>query len=156
MNVNTANAFLREFEAFMDCYTQTVEAIPDDDWAKGDAARSTPVHQACHCLVPIVSYTRADTDIQDITFRFKKPASYPSKDRVLEVASVSRQALPEYIQGIVTRNSTERELAVPPLFKLIYLLRHSIVHLSYLRDELARRGVRLPEYSRAYRPKSCQ
>ena len=89
----------------------------------------------------------------DMSFRFKATDKYPTRKRALEVAAIAREGLSAYITETVRRNSAKEGAAVPALFKLIYLLRHSVIHLSYMRNELARRGIRIPDFSKRFKPK---
>ena len=151
---NVANAFLREFEAFRRCLKDTVEVTSDSDWVAGEKPRNRPVHQACHCLVALIGYTRASIDTSRISFRFKEPEEYPARSDILAAIADLENAIPSYVDAVVGKTLTDKQFAVPPLFRMIYLLRHSIVHLSYMRDELSRRGYRLPEYSKRYCPRN--
>lgn len=153
---NVVNAFRREFDALLACLGDTVALVSDEDWTSGESNRNTPVHQACHCLAPIACHARPEIDRLRIRFRFKDPEGhpYPSRKHVLQIIGKTRGHLDDWIAEFADMTLVEKELAHPPLFKLIYLLRHSIVHLSSLREELHRRGYKLPVYSHSYRPKS--
>lgn len=151
-NRNAVNAFSREFDACLTCLEETIAVLSDEDWVQGETNRQKPVHQACHCLGPVISYADIPIDCSHIYFRFKDPSSYPSRQEVLAIIKTIRSGLKDYITGVVDRTLVAKELHVPPLFKMIYLLRHTIVHLCCLREEAVRRGYRLPIYSKSYRP----
>jgi len=152
MMQNVVNAFAREFDASLVCLADTIAMLSDEDWVRGENNRQKPVHQACHCLMGPISYAKVAVDTSRIRFRFKDPKAYPSRREVLGIIETVRGSLAEYIAGVVQRTLVERELHVPPMFKMIYLLRHTIVHLSCLREEAHRRGYRPPVYSKRYRP----
>lgn len=156
MNVNVVNAFAREFDACLTCLEQTVKMVSDEDWVAGETNRQKPVHQACHCLMGPIKYAKAPVSYSSICFKFKDPPrKYPTRQHVLELIAKTRPALRDYIEGVVERTLVDRKSHVPAMFKMIYLLRHTIVHLSSLREELHHRGYRLPVYSKRYRPGSA-
>ena len=154
MNQNVYNAFRREFEILLDCLAGTIRAISDEDWVSGDSLRHTPAHQACHCLVPIVRYLQVDVGTAVIGFRFKIPSEYPSRGHVLDIIAATRPGTGSYVADVVDQTLVDKAQRFPPMFKMIYLLRHSVTHLAYLRDELRRRGYRLPKHTKSYRPKT--
>jgi hypothetical protein len=151
MKANIVNAFAREFDAYFTRLAKTVEVIRDEDWTTGPTPRETPVHQACHCLTPIAGYARLGIDCADIDIRFKARPRYPSRQRVLKMIGRIRRNVNRYIEKVADRTLEQKEWNVPPLFKLIYLLRHSIWHLCCMSEELHRRGYKLPPYSKRYR-----
>jgi len=153
MLTNITRPLVREFEAYLDCLKDTMSMIRDEDWTTGAAPRNRPVHQACHCLSGLVGYTGADIDMSRLSFRFKEPEQYPSRRDVLAAIAALRPAIAPYVEDVAGKSLTDKEFASPPLFKLIYLLRHSVIHLSYMRDELSNRGYKLPEYSKRFCPR---
>lgn len=58
------------------------------------------------------------------------------------------------VADVVNRTLVDEEQSYPPMFKMIYLLRHSVTHLAYMREELHRRGYKLPAYSKSCCPKT--
>ena len=154
MNTNAVNAFSREFEAYLTCLAETVEMITDEDWVTGATTRETPVHQACHCILPIVGYAGLDIDCARLSFRWKQPKAYPTRQELLDIISRISGSLGRYVTDVVDKTLAHREWSHPPLFKMIYLLRHSIWHLCCMSEELYRRGYKLPTYSKRYRPRS--
>ena len=152
INTNVINVFNREFDACLSCLEDTIAVLSADDWVAGETNRQKPVHQACHCIVPLIGYAGVAVDSSRISFRFKTPTSYPSQQEVICVIKRVRAYMKDCIAGVVDRTLVAKALRVPPLFKMLYLLRHTIVHLSYLRAEITRRGYKAPEYSKSYRP----
>ncbi len=151
MKTDIADAFSQEFGAYLDCLAATVRIIRDEDWTSGVRPRATPVHQVCHALRVILRYAHARQDYSDISESWKPQREYPSRHRVLGLIDGSRQDVARYIADVAERTLADREWSVPPLVKLIYLLRHSVWHLCCLGEELRRRGYRAPNYRKTSR-----
>jgi hypothetical protein len=92
-----------------------------------------------------------DSDMFSFSFRFKVPDSYPSREDVLAVIATVRMAAPDYVDRVVLKSLSGKAFSVPPLFKMQYLLRHSTVHLSYMRAALSGLGYRIPDFSKRFR-----
>lgn len=151
MKTDIADGFAKEFDAYLTCLTETVRAIRDEDWTSGLKPRATPVHQVCHVLSAILRYAHADDGRADIVIGWKPQSQYPSRQRILEIIDCSRQDVARYVADVADRTLADREWSVPPLHKLIYLLRHSVWHLCCLGEELRGRGYRMPTYRKSLR-----
>jgi hypothetical protein len=144
---------LREYALAFRGLRDTIEAIPAEEWTRGARPGDVPVRQACHLLHAAEGYSGHRTRVGT---RFGVPAEsfgrkvaedeYPDQKAVLSyvddveakvatwIVEKTRQAL----SGGVKQHS--------PLNRVVYVLRHTVVHLAYLRRELYARGIDRPRY----------
>jgi hypothetical protein len=146
MKTDIAEGFTTEFEAYFDCIAATVEAIRDEDWTAGRTTRATPMYQVCHALRPILRYAHAGQDYSDIREKWKPRPGHPTRQRMLQIIERARPEVAAYVADVAEKTLADRDWSVPPLLKLIYLLRHSVWHLCCLGEELRARGYRVPGY----------
>ena len=146
MKTDIADGFTKEFDASLARMAAIVQTIRDEDWASGRTPRATPVHQVCHAVDVILRYAHADVDRTDINIRWKPQSVYPSRKRLLELIDSARQAIPRYAADVADKTLADGSWRLPPLHKLIYLLRHSVWHLCSLCEELRGRGYRISSH----------
>ena len=155
MKRDIAGSFRKHFEAYLNCLAETVQAVPEDQWTKGSKPRAMPVHQACHAMDTILGYAGADWDYSDILFGWKPRPEYPSRERLVTIIDRAKGDVTRYIAEVSERALADRDWSIPPLFKLIYLFRHSVWHLCCLHEALRSRGIKAPEYAKTrWRPRS--
>jgi hypothetical protein len=85
-------------------------------------------------------------DRADIEIRWKPQSAYPSRKRLLKLIDCARRAIAPYVADVADRALADRSWRVPPLHKLIYLLRHTVWHLCSLHEELRSRGYRMSSH----------
>ena len=146
MDSDIADAFTKEFGATLTRLATIVQTICDEDWASGRTTRATPVHQVCHAVAVILRYAHADVDWTDIHIGWKPQSAYPSRDRLLALIDSARREIPAYAVDVAEKTLADRSWRFPPLYRLIYLLRHSIWHLCSLCEELRGRGYRMSSH----------
>jgi hypothetical protein len=146
MDSDIADALTKEFGTTLTRLAAIVEAIRDEDWATGPTPRETPVHQVCHAVGVILRYANVDVDRKDINICWKPQSAYPSRQRLLKLIDVAREAMGSHIADTTEKTLANSSWRVPPLHKLVYLLRHSVWHLCSLFEELRRRGYRMSSH----------
>lgn len=143
---------LREYRLAFQCLRDTIAAIPDDEWTRGETKGDIPVRQACHLLRVCEAYSsrhRAKIGQRfgvpvDSFKRVVEKCSYPSRDDVLTyVDDVEAQPL-TWVPEIARQALSGAPKVHSPLNRVIYLFRHTVVHLAYLRRELYKRGINRP------------
>ena len=146
MQTDIADGFTKEFDASLARLATIVQTVRDEDWTSGRTPRATPVHQVCHAVSVILRYAHADVDWKDIHIGWKLQSVYPSRKRLLALIDSAREAIPPYAARVAHKTLAERSWRLPPLHRLIYLLRHSIWHLCSLCEELRGRGYRISSH----------
>jgi len=155
MKRDITGSFQKHFDAYFGCLAETVQAVSEDQWTNGDEPRAAPVHQVCHAIGVILGYASAEWDYSDVLFGWKPQSQYPSRERLLTIIDRARDDTARYIAEVADRALADRDWSIPPLFKLIYLFRHSVWHLCCLHEALRSRGIRAPEYAKTrWRPRT--
>jgi hypothetical protein len=159
MRTDVADGVAKEFDGCLAFLSEAVQAIPDDEWAKGAETRAMPVHQVCHTVSVILRYAHSEQETSDIRIGWKPQSKYPSRQRLLKIIRCARSEVARYIADAADRTLADRKWSIPPLHKVIYLFRHSVWHLCCLHEELRARGLRPPKYRktrwRTRKPKSA-
>jgi hypothetical protein len=139
----------------------SVRAIPEQEWTRGDTLGDVPARQACHLLLACVAYSGGHRlrvgdrfGVRVETFHCIIPReNYPSREAVLKWIPEVEQQIARWV-----RDCTRRALTGPrkrhtrpgtrysPMRKPVYVLRHTVVHLAYLRNEMRKRGIPRPGY----------
>jgi hypothetical protein len=145
---------LREFHLAVQALRDTIAATPEKEWIRGKTKGDVPVRHACHILHTFDSYTNGYHIKSGHRFgvpvdRFSRvvaDADYPSREEVLVYADEMEAQLASWVPEMVRRALTGAPKARSPLYRVVYLLRHTVVHLSYVRRELYYRGIKRPHY----------
>jgi hypothetical protein len=145
---------LREYGRAFQGLRETIAAIPDDEWIRGDTKGDVPVRQACHLLRACEAYSSGGQVKMGQRFgvpvdSFKRVVegnAYPSRDAVLAYVDDVENRILDWVPGVVRQALTGAHKIHSPLNRVLYLLRHTVVHLAYLRRELYRRGIDRPRY----------
>jgi hypothetical protein len=74
------------------------------------------------------------------------PADFPTRESILEYADQVEVRVQEWVPELVRQTVTGKRKPHPPLGRAIYILRHSIVHLAYIRREMFERDIPRPNY----------
>jgi hypothetical protein len=149
---------LREYHLAFQGLRDTIAAIPDDEWIRGDTKGDIPVRQACHLLHACEAYSSGHRiksghrfGIPVNSFRqVVKEGAYPSRDAVLAYADDVEDMISAWVPEVTRQALSGAPKVHSPLNRVIYLLRHTIVHLAYLRHELYRRGIDRPQYGKRH------
>ena len=144
---------LREYRLAFQGLRDTIRAIPVEEWAKGDALGDMPVRQACHLLHACESYSGHRTRVGT---RFGVPVesfgrtvpedAYPNQEDVLAYVDDVETRVDAWVVDKTRQALSGKPKAHSPLNLVIYVLRHTVVHLAYLRRELYARGIPRPKY----------
>ena len=153
MRENLLIPLKKEFKAFFLCMKETIASMSDADWRSGPSNRCVPARQACHCLM--CAEGLADTPrplarehgLVDYRWRRIVPAEdYPAQAAVLEYIDEVEPLVYAALARAVDRTCAGKAWSNPPLNRWLYVLRHSIIHLSYMRHDLIERGIKVPDY----------
>jgi hypothetical protein len=143
----------KEVKAMILATRETIASVPDDQWRVGEANRRIPARQACHFVPAIedMAGTRGRIGAKHgiKSFGFRKtvaPDAYPSRAQFIAFLDEIEPLVYAQLEEVIDRTCVEKDWAHPPLNTFLYLLRHSIIHLSYMRNELIERGLHVPKY----------
>jgi hypothetical protein len=145
---------LTEYSCLFQGLRDTIQAIPEREWTKGDRKGKVPARQACHLLLPLMRYStswrvkttdRFDTAVSTFS-RNVDTEDYPSQASVIEYTHEVEAVIEDWVPRLVKQTLTGKRKQHPPLGRAIYLLRHSVVHLAYLRREMYERDIPRPTY----------
>ena len=144
---------LREYKLAFQGLRDTIEAIPAEEWTRGVKPGDIPVRQACHLLHAAEGYSGHRTRVGT---RFGVPAESFGR-KIAGDAYPDQKAVVAYVDDVEARiatwvlEKTQQALSGEkkqhsPLNRVVYVLRHTVVHLAYLRRELYARGIARPRY----------
>jgi hypothetical protein len=144
---------LSEYALAFQGLRDTIEAIPAEEWTRGAKPGDVPVRQACHLLHAAEGYSGHRTRVGA---RFGVPVESFGR-KVAEDAYPDQQAVVAYVDDVEAGvaawvvDKTRQALSGgkkrhSPLNTVVYVLRHTVVHLAYLRRELYARGIDRPGY----------
>ena len=144
---------LREYRLAFQGLRDTIRAIPAEEWAKGDVPSDMPVRQACHLLYWCECYrghrtrvgTRFGVPVESFA-RMVPEGAYPSQEDVLAYVDDVGSKVEAWVVDKTRQALSGKRKAHSPLNLVINVLRHTIVHLAYLRRELYARGISRPRY----------
>lgn len=145
---------LREYRLAFQGLRDTIAAIPDDEWIRGETKGDFPVRQACHLLRGCEAYSSGHRVKMGQRFgvpvdsfkRLVKETDYPSRDDVLTYVDDVEARICEWVPEVTRQALSGAPKVHSPLNRVIYLLRHTVVHLAYLRRTLYKRGIDRPRY----------
>jgi hypothetical protein len=145
---------LKEYRDFLRGLRDTIRAMPEEEWASGDKKGDVPVRHACHLLRALARCcSKWKIDYSDrfsgacATFsRNVDPEDFPKRAVVLECVDDVEPRVEAWVPEVVRQTVSGKRKRHPPLGRAMYILRHSIVHLAYIRREMYRRGIPRPPY----------
>jgi hypothetical protein len=145
---------LREYRLAFQGLRDTISATPDDEWVRGETKGDMPVRQACHLLRACKAYSSGHRVKMGQRFgvpvdsfkRVVEEADYPSRDDVLAYVDDVEAQIDAWVPEVTRQALSGKPKIHSPLNRVIYLLRHTVVHLAYLRRELYKRGIDRPRY----------
>jgi hypothetical protein len=149
-----AEPILKEYADLFQGLRDTIRAIPAEEWAIGERKGKVPARQACHLLRALLhrstSWKVKSTDRFEVaaaTFsRNVAPDGFPSQQSILEYVDEVEAWVRPWVPELVRQTLSGKRKQHPPLGQAIYILRHSIVHLAYIRREMYERGIPRPGY----------
>ncbi len=138
-----------EYQAAFHTLRETLLCIPVEHWLEGKDKLREPIRQVCHLLFALENYLgrhkarkggRFGTGVESFVSKVdRRKCPEPSDilpwiDEVVEIAD-------RHIERAVDLSLCTKAKQHPPLKRVLYVLRHTTVHLSYLIWELRARGV---------------
>ena len=147
---------LREYRLAFQGLRDTIAAIPDDEWIRGETKGDIPVRQACHLLHACEAYSskhriksghRFGVPVNSFKQVVKKGA-HPGRDAVLAYVDDVETLIAAWVPEVTRQALSGAPKVHSPLNRVVYLLRHTVVHLAYLRRELYKRGIERPPYGK--------
>lgn len=149
-----AEPILKEYADFFQGLRDTIQAIPDDEWTKGKRKGDVPVRHACHLVRALARYCTAwKVDYSErfgsATATFSRnvdPEDFPDRAVVLECVGDVEGRVKAWVPEVVRQTVSGSRKRHPPLGRAMYILRHSIVHLAYIRREMYWRNIPRPPY----------
>jgi hypothetical protein len=160
--VTVNETLIFQFGAVLDQLRETIERIPADEWVRGDSRRRTPVRQAVHIIGPFEAYAKraagghfrwGDRWGHKVgTFGRNIPVeALPDQDAVIEYLEEVRGQIGRWL-GEMPMDWLRKPRHVASgrfhsnLGRVLYVLRHAVLHLGYLNEELHRRGIAYTEF----------
>ncbi|HUT61093.1 MAG TPA: hypothetical protein VNA25_24865 [Phycisphaerae bacterium] len=146
---NILEPIRREYRAAFKTLRQTLSCIPQGQWLEGRRKINEPVRQVCHLLFGVESYLgghkakmggRFGTAAESFTSRID-PKKCPRPSEILRWIDEVVEIADRHIERAVDMSLRGTARQHPPLNRVLYVLRHTTVHLSYLIWELRARGV---------------
>lgn len=144
---------LREYRRAFQGLRDTIQAIPAEEWTRGDKPGDVPVRQACHLLYAAEGYSGHRTRVGT---RFGVPVEsfgrhvaeddYPDQEAVLAYADDVESKVTAWVVAKTRQALSGGKKRRSPLDRVVYVLRHTAVHLAYMRRELYARGIARPRY----------
>ena len=147
---------LKEYHLAFQGLRDTIATIPDDEWIRGEKKGDIPVRQACHLLRACEAYSSRHRVKMGQRFgvpvdsfkRVVQESAYPSRDDVLAYVDDVEAQISTWVPEMARQALSGSAKIHSPLNRVIYLLRHTAVHLAYLRRELYARGIDRPRYGK--------
>ena len=149
-----ATPLMLQFRQALCAVNEAILAFPQSEWCSGQRKGNQPVRQAGHLLLAAEQYLgghkarvgkRFGVPVESFKADFAAadcPAAEASVPWIKEVEQIAM----DHIERAVTLSITGASKKHPPLNRPTYVLRHTVVHLTILRQELKRRGIKLPKY----------
>lgn len=147
-----AQPLVSEFRAALKGLRDSVSAIPDVEWVADVKPGDCLPRHACHLLFSIEAYL--DGHRVKMGQRYGVPVEslhkvverYPSQADVLRHITAIDERIDGWVRKFARKAMTGKRKQHNPLNRVVYVLRHAIVHLAYLRREMYRRGIPRPRY----------
>ncbi|MFH1567222.1 MAG: DinB family protein [Gemmatimonadota bacterium] len=144
---------LREYARAWKGLADSIRAIPDGEWRKGDKPGDVPARQACHLLFACNGYAghrrrigaRFGVPVESFG-RAVAPEDYPTREAVIAWIPEVEEHVAQWVRACTRKALTGARKRYSPLNTPVYVLRHTAVHLAYLRREMYRRGIPRPRY----------
>jgi hypothetical protein len=149
-----ATPLVREYREALSAVRDAILSFPLSEWCSGEKKSNQPARQAGHLLLAVEQALGGHRS--GVGKRFGVPvesfkadfvvADCPSPAAFIPWIKEVEQIAMEHIDRAVALSITGAAKKHPPLNRPTYILRHTIVHLTRLRQELSRRGIKLPKY----------
>jgi hypothetical protein len=149
-----AEPVIREYRLAFRGLADSIWAIPEAEWTRGDRPGDVPVRQAAHLLFACVAYggghrlkhgQRFGVPVE--SFQKIVPAeAMPDRQAVLDWIPEVEGLVVGWVTRCARQALTGTRKAHSPLNVPVYVLRHTVVHLAYLRREMYRRDIPRPRY----------
>ena len=146
---NVIEPIRKEYAAAFRTLRETLSCIPREEWLKGDGKINEPVRQVCHLLFALEGYLgghkvrkagRFGTGVESFASKVD-PRKCPEPSDILPWINEVAEIADRHIERAVRLTLSDKAKQHPPLNRVLYVLRHTTVHLSYLIWELRSRGV---------------
>jgi len=143
-----------EFRAALSALRETILVIPESEWCRGDRKGTQPIRQAAHLLLAVENYLgghkarvgkRFGVPIESFQRTFD-PTDCPSPEEFLPWIDEVEQIAMAHIDRAVKLSITGAPKKHPPLNRPTYVFRHTVVHLTTLRQLIRERGIKPPDY----------
>ena len=160
--VTVNETLIFQFGVVLDQLRETIEMIPADEWVRGDSRRHTPVRQAVHIIGPFEAYAKRSAGghfrwgdrwgHKVGAFGRKIPVEeLPDQHAIIEYLEEVRAKIGHWLGEIpIDRLCRPRHVASGRFHSnlgwILYVLRHAVLHLGYLNEELHRRGIGYTEF----------
>jgi hypothetical protein len=141
----------REYRAALLALRETIVGMPESEWCAGDRKGTQPVRQAAHLLRAAENYlggrnarvgSRFGVPVESFRSVFDVDDCPPPEDFLPWIDEVEQIAM-DHIDRAVALSITGAPKKYPPLNRPTYVLRHTVVHLVTLRQELRSRGIKI-------------
>jgi hypothetical protein len=150
----TAAPILQEYRLAFKALRGCIQHISDEDWIKGSDPGMILASQVCHLLWACDGYSggwkvKASTKFGVPAGSFANhifPQDYPGRGAVMAYVDEVEQQVSDWVVQKTRQNLTGKKKIHPPLTRVIYTLRHTVVHLSYLMRDMHLRGIPRPDY----------
>ena len=158
-NLTIAESLAFQFSNTLDVLRETIGLIPDSQWTVGQSPSRIPARQACHVIGGCDMYSSKDRFAWDRRFGVPVclmhedvPAErLPSKDAMVAYLDDVRAQVVEWLERLspdelLTPQESSRRRCQCALGHVIYVLRHTALHLGHLHAELNSRGIGHAEF----------
>ena len=141
----------QEYRAALLALKETIMGMPDSEWSAGDRKGTQPVRQTAHLLLAAENYlgghrarvgARFGVPVESFRSVVDVDDCPPPEDFLPWIEEVEQLAM-EHIDRAVALSITGAAKRHPPLNRPTYVLRHTVVHLVTLRQELRSRGINI-------------
>ena len=158
-DLTIAESLTHQFSNTLDVLRETIGLVPDAQWTVGESPSRIPARQACHIIGGCDMYSAKDRFAWDR--RFGAPVGLmdkdvpaerlPSKDAMVAYLDDTRDQVAQWLaamapEQLLTPQESSRQRCRCALGHVIYVLRHTALHLGHLHAELNTRGIGHAEF----------
>jgi hypothetical protein len=145
---------IKEYKLAFKAVRGCIDHIPDTEWTQGIEPGFILARQVCHLLWACDGYSggwkvKASTRFGVPAGSFAgqiTPNEYPSRQVVLEYTDEVEMQVVAWVRKKAHLSLTGKAKAHRPFDVVIYSLRHTVVHLSYIMRDMHTRGISRPAY----------
>ena len=161
-DVGTVESLVFQFETALGQIAEVTASIPAEEWKRGHRPHLVPVRQVCHmiggCEMMVCrgsgkrfTWSQRFNGLVGMFGRRYEAGELPDKGEVLEYLAETRRAVRTWLGGLAAGwparpRRVNKGRYSSNLGWVLYILRHTVVHLGYLRSELRGRGISLPAF----------